>query len=84
MDSMFFTFAFAFFPLHSYYIYVPFCADHKLNHAEQFALTESSYVIVRLMQEFKSIEARDSAPFTELLGLTLANKNGTLVGLTPA
>jgi hypothetical protein len=49
---------------------------------EQFAITESSYVIVRLLQEFKNIEPRDPEPFTELLGLTLASKNGCLVSLT--
>jgi len=51
---------------------------------EQFALTEASYTTVRLMQEFESIESRDSEPWTEqrsqqlvtLLSLTVAHPLG--------
>jgi hypothetical protein len=50
--------------------------------SEQFALVEASYVLVRILQSFKNIEACDDRPFAETVGLTLASKNGTLVKLT--
>ncbi|KAH7402396.1 putative cytochrome P450, partial [Phaeosphaeria sp. MPI-PUGE-AT-0046c] len=62
--------------------YLPFNGGPRTCLGQQFAITESSYVIVRLLQEFKNIEPRDPEPFTELLGLTLASKNGCLVSLT--
>lgn len=39
---------------------------------QQYAITEALYVIVRFVQEFDSIEARDDSPWTEALGLTVA------------
>ena len=36
------------------------------------------------MQEFKTLESRDSGPWEELVTLTLASRNGTQVALTPA
>jgi cytochrome P450 len=50
---------------------------------EQFALTEASYTTVRLMQEFGSIESRDSEPWTERLNLSCTGLNGCKVSLTP-
>lgn len=50
---------------------------------EQFALTEASYTTVRLMQEFESIESRDSEPWTERLNLSCTGLNGCKVSLTP-
>lgn len=50
---------------------------------QQFALTEASYTIVRLLQEFKGIEDRDGTPWIEQLSLTVASANGVKVGLTP-
>ncbi len=48
---------------------------------EQFALTEASYTAVRLIQEFLDIESRDSRPWTESIGATCSNANGTKVAL---
>ena len=64
--------------------YLPFNGGPRICIGQQFALTEASYTITRLMQEFKSIEARDSRPWMESLTLTCAIYPGTLVGLTPA
>jgi hypothetical protein len=42
--------------------------------AEQFALTESSYVTVRLLQRFETLENMDHSPIKH--GLTLTNSSG--------
>lgn len=49
--------------------------------AEQFALTEASYTAIRLIQEFSNIESRDSQPWTESIGATCSNANGTKVAM---
>ena len=50
---------------------------------EQFALTEISYIIIRLLQEYSSIESRDSEPWRESMQLTCINFGGCKVALTP-
>ena len=50
---------------------------------EQFALTEVSYTVVRLLQEFKDIKSLDSEPWVEGLGVTLTSANGVKVAMTP-
>lgn len=44
-------------------------------------MTEASYILVRLLQEFDEIEGRGSATWQENLGLILTDFHGTLVGL---
>ena len=51
---------------------------------QQYALTEAGYTTVRLVQSFAKVESRDDRPWTENLGLTASNLNGTKVVLTPA
>lgn len=51
---------------------------------EQFALTETSYLTVRLTQEFSSIESRDPDPcWREKLTLTCTGLSGCNVALFP-
>lgn len=64
--------------------YIPFNGGPRICLGQQFALTEASYTVTRLVRHFKSIECRDSQPFKEGLTLTLASKYGTKVGLKPA
>ena len=64
--------------------YLPFNGGPRICIGQQFALTEASYTIIRLMQEFKAIEARDSRPWMESITLTCAVFPGALVGMTPA
>ena len=45
-------------------------------------MTEASYILVRLFQEFDEIQSRDSRVWQEHIGLILSNLHGTLVGLT--
>ncbi|KAF1842622.1 cytochrome P450 52A12 [Cucurbitaria berberidis CBS 394.84] len=64
--------------------YLPFNGGPRICLGQQYALTEASYVTVRLVQEFKEMESRDPEPWIESLTLTLCSLNGTKVGLTPA
>jgi len=63
--------------------YLPFNGGPRICVGQQFALTEASYTIVRLLQEFKGIEDRDGTPWIEQLGLTVASANGVKVAMTP-
>lgn len=63
--------------------YLPFNGGPRICVGQQFALTEASYTIVRLMQEFESIENHDEKPWAEKLALTLAVQNGVQVSMVP-
>ncbi|KAG9184906.1 unspecific monooxygenase [Alternaria panax] len=64
--------------------YLPFNGGPRICLGQQYALTEASYVTVRMVQEFKTMESRDPEVWRESLTLTLCSMNGTQVGLTPA
>ena len=64
--------------------YLPFNGGPRICIGQQFALTEASYATIRLMQEFREIEARDPRPWMEYITLTCAVFPGAKVGLTPA
>ncbi|PYH43214.1 cytochrome P450 [Aspergillus saccharolyticus JOP 1030-1] len=63
--------------------YIPFNGGPRICIAQQFALTEAGYTIVRILQEYESIESRDPEPLKARVGLTLASANGAKVALTP-
>ena len=63
--------------------YLPFNGGPRICVGQQFALTEASYTIVRLLQEFDGIEDRDGSPLVEQLSLTMASANGVKVGMIP-
>lgn len=65
--------------------YIPFLGGARICPAQQMALTEISYVIIRFMKEFKSIDNRDEEmEFVETVKLTLESRNGVKVGFVPA
>lgn len=64
--------------------YLPFNGGPRICLGQQYALTEASYVTVRLVQEFKKMESRDPEDWKEGLTLTICSLNGVQVGLTPA
>jgi len=52
---------------------------------QQLALTESAYVLIRLLQTYSKIESHDDGgPWVEKLTATCCVKQGVLVGLTRA
>ncbi|KAE8131080.1 cytochrome P450 [Aspergillus pseudotamarii] len=63
--------------------FVPFNGGPRICLGQQFALTEASYTIVRIVQSFKGITNRDPDPWEERLALTLASKHGTKVAMVP-
>ncbi|MCJ1437110.1 hypothetical protein MMC27_006495 [Xylographa pallens] len=63
--------------------YLPFNGGPRICIGQQLALTEASYVTVRLMQEFSALESRDPEPWREKMTLTCIGFGGCKVVLTP-
>ncbi|ORY13585.1 cytochrome P450 [Clohesyomyces aquaticus] len=65
--------------------YIPFNGGARICLGQQFALTEASYVLVRLMQEFERMDNRDPVEaWREQIGLVTKTRNGTSVALKRA
>ncbi|KAL9606638.1 MAG: hypothetical protein Q9179_000224 [Wetmoreana sp. 5 TL-2023] len=62
--------------------YLPFNGGPRICIGQQFALTEVSYITVRLMQEFDRIESRGPEAWRESLSLTCTGFGGCKVSLT--
>lgn len=64
--------------------FLPFNGGPRICIGQRFALTEAEYVLVRMVQEFRTLESQDAGPWEESLALTLCSRNGTKVCLTAA
>jgi cytochrome P450 len=62
--------------------YLPFGGGLRTCPAQQLALTEVSYVLARISQQYSWVECRDETQeWIEELGVTASSRNGVLVGL---
>ncbi|CAF9934749.1 MAG: hypothetical protein HETSPECPRED_009343 [Heterodermia speciosa] len=61
--------------------FLPFGGGPRNCIGQQFALTEASYTVVRLLQEFSGIESRDAQPWTESVGVTCTSANGAKIAM---
>ncbi len=64
--------------------YVPFGGGPRGCAGQVKALTEVSYVVVRMLQEFRGIESRDERDWVGKVQLTAKNANGCKIALMPA
>ncbi|KAI9736526.1 MAG: hypothetical protein M1818_006037 [Claussenomyces sp. TS43310] len=61
--------------------YLPFNGGPRICLGQQFSITEASYTVVRLCQQFRAVENRDARPWVEGLGVTLSSLNGAKVAM---
>jgi cytochrome P450 len=62
--------------------YLPFGGGPRVCVGQQYALTETYYVTIRLMQRFRKMECRDPEPWVEKVSVTCCSGNGTQVALS--
>ncbi|KAF2687594.1 cytochrome P450 [Lentithecium fluviatile CBS 122367] len=67
----------------SLFEFMPFGAGLRQCLAQQKATMEASYIVVRMLQEFKEIRSEDDRPYQAQVALTAKNANGCLVSLIP-
>jgi cytochrome P450 len=66
------------------YQFMPFGAGVRQCLAQQKATMEASYVIARMIQQFKEIRSEDDRPYQAQVALTAKNLNGCHVALVVA
>ena len=65
--------------------FVPFFTGPRICPAQQQVLTQAAYVLVRLVQEFETLENRDPVlEYVEVTRLVTESQNGVKVALIPA
>lgn len=53
-----------------------------MRQTERLAMAMATYIVIRLLQTFSTIENRDSREWKEKLGLSLAIENGVIIALS--
>ncbi|KAK4442278.1 cytochrome P450 [Podospora aff. communis PSN243] len=64
--------------------FLPFNGGPRVCLGQNFALTEASYVTVRMLQSFDALSAHDDKPWMEQYSLVLCSRNGVQIAMTPA
>jgi cytochrome P450 len=65
--------------------YEPFSGGARICPAQQMVLTQVTYLLVRVAQEFKGLENRDEVEeYVGEIKATMQSRNGAKVSLTPA
>lgn len=64
--------------------FLPFNGGPRICLGQNFALTEASYVTVRMLQSFEKLEAHDDRIWMEQYSLVMCSKNGVLVSVKTA
>ncbi|KAE8357877.1 cytochrome P450 [Aspergillus caelatus] len=61
--------------------FLPFSKGPRICPGQQYAMTEASYVVCRILQTFSTITDYNTEGWSERIVLTLENDNGVVVGL---
>jgi len=64
--------------------YIPFHGGPRICIGQQFALTQMLFTLFRVLQQFKTVEAREHGPMQLRTSTTIAFANGCMIGMTPA
>ncbi|GJC97517.1 cytochrome P450 [Colletotrichum higginsianum] len=64
--------------------YLPFSGGPRICIGQQFALTQMSYFVVRMLQTFGDMAPRDERPMLQTVGITTKLPNDVLLSFTPA
>ncbi|KAM7215915.1 putative cytochrome P450 [Rhypophila decipiens] len=64
--------------------FVPYGGGPRMCPAHVMVDTECSFVLFRILQRFRAIEARDSKPYKAVMRVGPSNKNGCKVGFVAA
>ncbi|KAK0644632.1 cytochrome P450, partial [Cercophora newfieldiana] len=63
--------------------FLPFNGGPRVCLGQNFALTEASYVTVRMLQSFEELSPHDDKPWMEQYSLVMCSKNGVQVSVKP-
>ncbi|KAI4150393.1 MAG: hypothetical protein LQ340_004111 [Diploschistes diacapsis] len=63
--------------------FLPFNGGPRICIGQQFALAETSYILIRLLQEYERIESRDPEPWREKMQITCVGFGRCKVAMTP-